>query len=123
MNDKEKELGKQLDYTKIKVKELEENTFVMEESIKESEAKNELLIKQLVQKEIEISRLKTEAVCTYQSKIETFMDVETQSKFNINLIILDEILTNQRSPKDKMSLGNKGATDNICDKREEVVPK
>ena len=44
MNDKEKELGKQLDYTKDKIKELEENKVVLEESMKESEAKNELLI-------------------------------------------------------------------------------
>ena len=104
MNGREKDLGKQLDCEKYEIKELEENKVALEESLKESESKNELLREKLMQKELEISHLKTKEVCEKQSGMETFIDAETKSKLNHNSLVVDEILRIQKHPKDKISL-------------------
>ena len=74
------------------------------QSMKESEVKNALLVKQLAQKDTEISHLKTEATCKIQNRIENYIDKETKARFNRNLIILDKILSNSRYSKYKKSL-------------------
>ena len=64
--------------------------------MKELEVKNGLLVKQLAQKDIEISHFKTDATCKIQSRIEKCLDKETKARFNRNLMILDKILSNSR---------------------------
>ena len=66
---------------------------------------NELLQKQIALKESKVTHLKDKTVCTIRGKDETCIDVDNQNKFNNISTILDEILTNRRSPEDKNGIG------------------
>ena len=62
--------------------------------MEEAKEKKELLIKQLVQQEMEISHMKSEMVCTNKRRAEMCLDTKTREKFNKNSTIFDEILSN-----------------------------
>ena len=55
-----------MNYTLNEVKILEKNNLVLGESLKETKRKNEPLIEHFVQKEIEISQLKSEVADAQQ---------------------------------------------------------
>ena len=73
---------------------------------------NELLQKQIELKGLDASFLKV------VSEIHEKVDAKTQSKFNNNSIILDEILSCQQYPNDKTSIGFLKVGSGICDKGE-----
>ena len=50
-------------------------------------------------------------------------DVEITTKFNCSSIILNEAMSNKISPKNKTCLSYKGSNDNICVKKEYIVPE
>ena len=77
MSDKENEFEEHLDCTQIKIKILEENTFVLKKSLEEGEEKNELLTKQLAQKGMNISHPKSEIVCANKKGVELCIEAET----------------------------------------------
>ena len=51
------------------------------------------------------------------------LDIETQAKINNSSTILDEILSNQRSPKDKTILGYEGMSEKIYKGNQGSIPK
>ena len=58
------------------------------------------MVNELLQKHIELKE--SEAI---QEKFEVNINAETKHKFNNSSIILEEILSRQRSPNDKLGIG------------------
>ena len=101
MSQKKEELEKQLNCTKNEVTQLDENNYVLEELLEETHRKNELVIESLVEKDMEISNLRSEVdelrcenqsmckkiqsmdntlVCKNMNEYKVYIDVETKHK-------------------------------------------
>ena len=62
-------------------------------------------------------------ICKNQRKDKLCLDAKNQARHNKNSTILDQILSNQRSPENKASLGYESLSDKICDKNEDFISK
>ena len=69
------------------------------------------MVKERLQKQLELK----ESNAT-QGKVEVSIDTETQHKFNNSLVILEEILSRQRYPNDKLGIGFVEVGKYICNK-------
>ena len=110
--------------------------FDLRELLEETYRKNQSLIEILVQKDMDISNLRSEvyvlryenqsmckqiksmdnkSICTNTNDYKVYLEAETKSKFQNNTPVLKEILRNQRSLVEKIGIGFNQKEEYICD--------